>query len=267
MKSATQLRQKIDRRELTVGMIVTHHLWLDLLEVARNAGFDFLIVDQEHVAFDEVLLGDFCAAARQVDFPVLIRPPETQYSLARRALDKGAVGLLLPQVDSLELMGEVREAIFMPPRGRRRVGGPGNRWVGDFNHETWVREVEDHLVILPQIESRDGMRVAEAVARLDFVTALAVGPYDLSTDLGVCWQPESPVLLNAIETIRSAATAAGKNTMMVGDGGTLIRNGFSFVCVAEPTAFLEASLKQHVAALRGGPRGDIPHPTSRPHVP
>jgi len=159
MNSARQTRHKIDCRALTIGVIVTHHLWLDLPEIATNANFDFVSVDQEHVAFDERLLSDFRAAARRVDLPVLIRPPGTRYSFVQRALNEGAVG-----------------------------------------------------------------------------------PYDLSADLGVCRQAASPLLLDAVNTTCSAANTAGKNTMMVGDGDTLIRNGFTFVCVAEPTAFLESSL-------------------------
>lgn len=252
MTSARNLRDRIQRRQLTVGAIVTHHLWHELIEIARTAGLDFLIIDQEHVAFDEELVAAVCATARLLDFPVLIRPPESQYTFIRRALDKGAAGLLLPQVESMETVAEIRRAVFMPPHGRRRVGGPGNRWVSDFNHATWRQQVEQDLVILPQIESPRGVEVAGEIAKVDFVTALAIGPYDLSTELEVCWQPDSPKLRGAIERIRSAADSAGKNTMMVGDGPTLVSRGFTFVCVAEPTSFLEAALKAHVASLRAG---------------
>jgi 2-keto-3-deoxy-L-rhamnonate aldolase RhmA len=256
MNSAKILREKINQPgRLTLGVIVTFHLWHELLEICRNGGFDFIIIDQEHVAFDEELVASICSTARMIDFPVLIRPPETEYSYIRRALDKGACGLMLPQVSSTNDMEVVRQAVHMPPRGKRRVGGPGNRWVKDYNYPTWRDSVEQDLIVLPQIESAAGVANAEAIARHEVTTSLAIGPYDLSTDLGVCWQPDSPKLTGALETIRQAGRRAGKNTMMVGDGRRLAGQGFNFMCIGEPSAMLEAAMTNTTAALRQG-QGD-----------
>jgi len=253
MKSAQILREKIkDPNRRTLGVIVTFHLWAELTEIVMNAGYDFMIVDQEHLAFDEELVATVCSIGRMTNFPVLIRPPETEYSHIRRALDKGACGLMLPQVGSVEDMDRVRDGIYMQPRGKRRVGGPGNRWVKDYNYPTWKETVESDLVILPQIESPRGIANAEAIARHEVTTALAIGPYDLSTELGVCWQPDSPKLVEGLQKIRQAAKAAGKNTMMVGDGKRLIQQGFNFMCVGEPSGILEGAMTSSVAALRQG---------------
>jgi 4-hydroxy-2-oxoheptanedioate aldolase len=216
------------------------------------------------MAFDEEKVADACAVGRLIQFPILIRPPESEYSFVRRALDKGAVGLMLPQVQSVKMLDEVRQAVYMPPRGRRRVGGPGNRWPKDFQYTSWLQTVEDNLIILPQIESLQGVENAEAIAQHELTTALAIGPYDLSSDLGVCWTPDHPKLQQAVSAIRRTGRSAGKNTLMVGDGPTLIRNGFTFICVAEPSSFLEAALKNHVGAMRAG---TSPPGTSQPHVP
>jgi 2-keto-3-deoxy-L-rhamnonate aldolase RhmA len=272
MKSARVLREKILSERLTLGMIVTNHFWIDLLEIARNAGLDYLIIDTEHVAFDEEKVADACSMARLIDFPVLIRPPESEYSFVRRALDKGAVGVMLPQVEGPQTLDKARDAVYMPPRGRRRVGGPGNRWPKDFQYASWRQTVEDELIVLPQIESRQGLQNVESIARHELTTALAIGPYDLSADLGVCWKPDDPKLQDALRVIRRAGRAVGKNTLMVGDGPTLIRNGFTFICAAEPTYFLERALREHVAAMRrGGSNGDSdadPESTSKQaHVP
>jgi 2-keto-3-deoxy-L-rhamnonate aldolase RhmA len=265
MKSAQILREKInDPNHRTIGVIVTFHLWAELTEIIKNAGYDFMIVDNEHVAFDEELVSTVCTIGRMTDFPVLIRPPETEYSYIRRALDKGACGLMLPQVASTADLDRVRDGIYMQPRGKRRVGGPGNRWVKDYNYSTWKSTVEDDLVILPQIESPRGIENAEAIARHEVTTALAIGPYDLSTELGVCWQPDSPKLTDALQRIRHAGKSVGKNTMMVGDGKRLIQQGFNFMCVGEPSAMLEGAMTSSVAALRQG-QGDPA--ASESHVP
>ena len=250
MKSARILREKIDNRSRTLGMLVMEHLWLGFLEIARNVGLDYLIIDLEHSQFSWDLVGDVCAVGRQLDFPILIRPPETTCSYVRRAADCGACGLLLPQVAGVEMLDEVRRGLYLPPRGQRRPGGRGNRWVPDIQYETWVREVENDFIVLPQIENQAGLEQAEAIARHELTTAIAIGPYDLSASLGVCWDPTHPRHQEAVAQIRAAGAAAGKPMWMIGPGPALIEAGFTFICIGEPLGMLEAYLKQSIEDLR-----------------
>ena len=99
----------------------------------------------------------------------------------------------------------------MPPCGRRRPGGPGNAWVSNVQYETWRKEVEDDFIVLPQIESKQDLANLDAIARHEVTTAMALGPYDLSTELGCCYNPNAPQLINALAAIRKAATAVNKN--------------------------------------------------------
>ena len=91
-----------------------------------------------------------------------------------------------------------------------------------------------------------------AIAQHEIVTAMAVGPYDMSARLGVCWQPDNTKLQNALQTIRDAATAAGKPMWMIGDGEKAAKQGFHFLCIAEPMNLLRAALKRNVDAIRQG---------------
>ena len=151
----------------------------------------------------------------------------------------------------------------MKPRGRRRPGGLGNFWVQDYQYTTWKTEVEDDLIILPQIESVKGLENAEAIARDSLTTAMAVGPYDLSADLGVCWQPNNPKLIDALQKIQKASATAGKTTWMIGDGAALIKQGFRFFCMAEPIMLLEGTLRNMVTQLKSG----VQVPTADPDRP
>lgn len=250
MKSAAILREKINSGRPTIGALATLHFWPELVEVARNAGLDYLIIDTEHLTHDAERVSTGCAIGRLIDFPVLIRPPETQYGPLRLAADLGPCGFLLPQVRGPEALDEARDALYMPPRGKRRPGGPGNRWPADFQYESWKRDVEQDWIVLPQIESPQGLANADAIAKHEITTAIAVGPYDLSACLGVCWQPQHPTLTSALERIRAAGRSAGKNMWMIGDGPTLLRQGFTFLCIAEPVYLLEASLRNAANALK-----------------
>ena len=254
MKSAQILRARLENRELTVGILATYHFWMEILEIAINAGMDYLIIDLEHKTHGAELVADACNYARRVDFPVMIRPARTDRESVRLALDLGPCGLMLPMIETPAQLDEARAGIYMPPRGERRPGGQGNRWVTDFNYETFKATVEDDLIVMPQIESPLGLEHVDAIAQHELTTALGVGPYDLSARLGVCWQPEHPRLCRALQTIQRAAEQAGKHAWMIGDGATAVGQGYYFVCIGEPMMFLENEFGRQVAALRSSVR-------------
>ena len=250
MKPAAVLRKKIGTADPVLGLLATFHFWPGLVEIAIEAGFDYLIIDLEHLTHNAEAVADACAFGRRVGFPILIRPPSAEFTPVRLAMDLGPCGLLVPYVETAEALDEVRDAVYMKPRGRRRPGGPGNAWVKDYNYSTWKSDVEDHLIILPQIESKLALKNVDAIVRHELTTAIAIGPYDLSADLGVCWQPNHPLLADAYARVRKAGLAAGKNTWVVGDGPTLLAQGFNFICLTESTMYLKAVLTKLVSTAR-----------------
>jgi 2-keto-3-deoxy-L-rhamnonate aldolase RhmA len=242
MKAARQLMQKVGAGQITTGVLATDLLWPQLIEFLQLAQMDYLIADQEHGTHSDDLVAAVCALGRQVDFPVLIRPIDTETSTIRRAIDRGPCGLLLPTVETVSQLDRVRDSIWMPPRGRRRPGGPGNYWVSDFGYDSWKQQVEDDFIVLPQIESRLGLEKADQIAAHEITTAIAIGPYDLSMELGVGAQLGHPTMMEAIYRIRAAGEAAGKAMWRIGDGPTMVREGFHFLCVGEPMGMLKGAL-------------------------
>lgn len=244
MKSARILKKKIANSSyITTGMIVTYHFWPSIIEMAMRAGMDYVIIDLEHLTFDHTLVAEACSIGRREDFPVLIRPAACEFTPMRLAMDLGPCGLLVPYVESIEDMEEIQNAVYLKPRGRRRPGGLGNYWVSDFNYQTWKKEVENELIILPQIESLKGLKNRNTIAAHPLTTALAVGPYDLSADLGTCFDPDAPLLLESLGQIRESARQAGKPMWMIGDGPQLAKSGYHFICITEPIMFLQKQLE------------------------
>ena len=250
MKAARVLREKIADGRIVTGVLTTDLLWPALVEYLQKAEFDYLIIDLEHGAHSEQQVAEVCALGRMIDFPVLIRPIDCDYATIRRTIDFGPCGCLLPGVESAIALDGVRDGIYLPPRGRRRPGGPGNYWVKDFLYESWKREVEDFYIVLPQIETRQGLANADAIAAHEITTAIAIGPYDLSADLGVCEIMDAPQMRDAIEVIRRAGERCGKTMWRIGDGPTLAAAGFTFLCIAEPMAALKETLGQKNRATR-----------------
>lgn len=250
MKPAVVLRQRIAATDPVLGLLATFHFWPGLVEMAIDADFDYLIIDLEHLTHNAEAVAEACAFGRRVGFPILIRPPSAEFTPVRLAMDLGPCGLLVPYIETAEALNEVRDAVYMKPRGRRRPGGPGNAWVKDYNYSTWKSDVEDHLIILPQIETKLGLKNVDAIVGHELTTAIAIGPYDLSADLGVCWEPNHPLLAAAYTRVRESALAANKNTWVVGDGPTLLAQGFNFICLTESTMYLKAMLKNLVSTAR-----------------
>jgi 4-hydroxy-2-oxoheptanedioate aldolase len=251
MQPAADLKLRLAKNELTLGVLITDHLWPRLIEICKQAGLHYAIVDQEHGPHSDEAVAHACQIARLADFPLIVRCVSTDFTVVRRAIDMGPSGLMFPCVDTTQQLDVVRDAIRMPPRGKRRPGGPGNHWLDNYQYETWRREVEEHFVVLPQIESRIGLKNAVEIAGHEIVTALAVGPYDLAADLGCCWNPEAAIFRDAVAQLRAAAEVANKPFWMIGNADLLVKDGFRFVCVGEPSYILAGAIRAQVERLKG----------------
>src|SRR5262245_10612583 len=100
MDAARRLREKISRREPTTGLLVSDHLWTDLVEIAARSEIDYLIADMEHGCASTEVVAEVCATGRRMKFPVLVRPRSNDYATIRLAVDLGPCGFLLACVET-----------------------------------------------------------------------------------------------------------------------------------------------------------------------
>src|SRR5665213_3415386 len=160
-------------------------LWLSLMnsytaELCAGAGFDWFLIDAEHAPNTlENILHQLQAIAPYGVAPV-VRPANRDPDMLKLLLDMGVRNFLIPMVESAEQARALVGAVRYPPRGYRGVGhvlGRASRWgrVGDY-----LKRSDDEICLLVQIESRQGMDNLEAIAAVDGVDGLFVGPADLS---------------------------------------------------------------------------------------
>jgi 2-keto-3-deoxy-L-rhamnonate aldolase RhmA len=246
LKPAAELKAKLSTDQPVIGMMATDQAWPFLVEICRNSGLDYLVVDREHGHFSDELVSQICQVGRLAGFPVLVRTVSCEASVVRRAIDMGPCGVLLPGVETTEQLEQVQEAALMPPRGRRRPGGMGNYWLGNYHYETWKSEFEDHFIVIPQIESQLGVNNADSLATHPLVTALGLGPYDLSADLGCCWDPENVKYTTALDQVKAAADRAGKKVWVGTDAPALRAKGYTFLWIGTTTSLLTAVLTQTI---------------------
>jgi 4-hydroxy-2-oxoheptanedioate aldolase len=267
MQAAITLREKIASGSLITGLLAIDHVWTDLVETSVGTGLDYLIVCLEHGPHSPDLVAEVCATGRRMNFPVLIRPRSNDYATLRHCIDLGACGFLLACVESAKDLDLVRDAIRLPPNGRRRPGGMGNRWVENLTAVEWKAGVEDHFIVLPQIETKVGLKNAKEIAAHEITTALAAGPYDLSAELGVCGQMSAPPLKAALQSLKRTATECGKGMWMIGSNVVeLVNDGFTFLCIGEPTWILDAALREKVKQGRAALGQELPTEAAAPQI-
>lgn len=256
LKPAAELKAKLSADELVIGLMAIDQAWPFLVEICQMNGLDYLIVDREHGAFSNELVSHICQVGRLANFPVLVRTISCEPSVIRRAMDLGPCGLLLPCVETTEQLDQVQQAALMPPRGRRRPGGLGNYWLDDYQYVNWKATFEDHFVVIPQIESQAGVDSAASIAAHPLVTALGLGPYDLSADLSCCWNPQHEAFTQALRQVKEAADQAGKKVWMGTDAPALRAQGYTFLWIGTTTTLLSRAIKSVVGEIRHSASAD-----------
>jgi 4-hydroxy-2-oxoheptanedioate aldolase len=249
---AKRLKNQLAANETVVGLMATDHAWPHLVEIAQQGGLDYLIIDREHGSFSDELVAHICQVARLANFPVLVRAISSEVDVLRRLIDLGPCGILLPCVESTDQLDQAAQAILMPPRGRRRPGGAGNAWVSNYNYETWKAELEDHFIVIPQIESQLGVDRAKEIAAHDIVTAMGLGPYDLSADMGCCWEPENEKYQEAIAQVKAAADAVDKKVWAGTDAPALRAKGYTFLWIGTVTTMLNKAFSDTLQSIKQG---------------
>jgi len=222
-------------------------------ELCGQAGFDWIVLDLEHGAATEAdLLGLLYAVGTTPMVPI-VRAQSAERLRVGRALDLGAAGVMLPQLQSL---AEVREAVGYlryPPLGQRGVAlRTRGADMGTIGHADVARVINERIVGIVQIESPGTVADADAIAALDAVDVLFVGPADLSHGLGVPGRFDDPSYLDALRTVVAACERHGKAAgILIYDASALPRHlelGFRFIGLGSEGAFVSAGARAMLAA-------------------
>ena len=214
-------------------------------ELVARAGPDYVVVDQQHGAVGPGELLGMLQAVQGAGVPALVRVGSHDPWVIGHALDLGAEGVIVPLVDGPEEAAAIVAACRYAPAGRRSWGR--------------VRgEPDADPLVLAMIETRAGLDAVDAIVATEGLDGVYIGPSDLSLGLGASPSPriEEPVVLEAIEAVRSAADAAGVlcglHCLNPGDAARFSREGFAMVTAGGDAGFLRRSLADVMAAARGG---------------
>lgn len=223
----------------------TSGLWVSLAdpiaaEIGAGAGFDWLVLDGEHSPNDlRTILGQL-QAVQAYPVSVIVRPVEGDRAIIKQLLDVGVQTILAPMVESAEQAVALVESVRYPPAGRRGVAtARAARW---GRVENYWEQADSQMCVIAQIESQDGLDNLEAIAAVEGIDALFVGPSDLGASLGYLGQPDHPVVRAAVADALTRSVAAGCKAGVLALTKELVDEyreaGASFVGVAIDTAIL-----------------------------
>ena len=213
-----------------------------IAEICAGSGLDWLLIDAEHSPNGlESLLAQLQAVH---GYPVsaVVRPPSGDAVLLKQYLDLGVQNLLIPMVDTAEQAGELVLAVNYPPHGIRGVGSAlarASRW---NRVEGYLENAADTLTLLVQIETAAAVDNVAAIAAVDGVDGLFIGPSDLAASMGHLGQQEHPDVVAAVEhcirEIKAAGKPVGVNAFAEATARRYIDAGVDFILVGADVALL-----------------------------
>lgn len=224
-------------------------------EICARQGFDWLLLDGEHSPNS---IGTLLAQAQAIAaFPVepIVRVPFGEPVVIKQYLDLGLHTLLVPMVETAEHARELVRACRYPPHGIRGVSSATSRGA-DFGLDAdYLHTASERITLIVQIESRKGLENLPAIAEVEGVDALFIGPSDLAASLGHIGEPLHPEVTAAIDQARAAIAAAGKPAGIFAvspeHARQAIADRFAFVSVGTDIGLLISGARQVLQAVRG----------------
>jgi len=215
--------------------------------------WDWVWVDGQHgqLGYQDILA--LVRACDLVQRPAIVRVPAHEVGPIALALDMGAAGVMVPQVDTAEQAQAVARAAKFPPLGNRSYGG---RRPVDLAGRTYSDTANEDTILIAQIESPTAIANAEAIAATPGVDALFLGPDDVMLRRGFSMTtPRSKDTLGKdLEAVASACRKHGKIACTVGFGAEMltlcVQTGYQLIVAGGDVAFLANASKQAAADAR-----------------
>jgi 2-keto-3-deoxy-L-rhamnonate aldolase RhmA len=207
------VKRTLARGGVALGTMVFEFNSTGIARADAAAGAEFVIFDMEHTGWSTDTIRTLVATARGAALVPMVRVPATQYHLIARPLDVGAMGIMVPNVETEEQARTVVRSARYPPLGARGAGfGLAH---DDYDYRgadalATMRRANEELLLIAQIESVRGLENVEQIAALEGIDVLWIGHFDLTNSMGIPTQFSHPDYLRAVERVVAACARFGK---------------------------------------------------------
>ncbi|MCO5107535.1 MAG: 4-hydroxy-2-oxoheptanedioate aldolase [Burkholderiaceae bacterium] len=240
-------------------------LWVALAdpysaELCAGVGYDWLLLDGEHAPNDlRSLLAQLQSVAAYRSHPV-VRPPSGDPNLIKQLLDIGALTLLVPMVETAKQARQLVRATRYPPAGIRGVGSALAR-ASRFNLvPDYLARADAEICLLVQVETVRGLENLDAIAAVDGVDGVFIGPSDLAASMGHLGNPAHEAVRAAIDDAMRRIVASGKaGGILATDEGfarRMIAAGCRFVAIGTDVSVLMRGARTLLQGFAGERDGD-----------
>ncbi len=245
-------RQRLEQRDLLIGTFLTLPS-PEVAEILYEAGFDWLWIDMEHGSLEmkdvqRVLqaVGDKCTC--------IIRVPSNDDVWIKKVLDIDPAGIIVPHVNSAEEVHKILQSSKYPPEGARSVGISRAQGYG-MKFQDHVDHANKNVIVIPQIEHIDAVENIESIVAVPGVSAVVVGPYDLSGSMGKLGNVSDAEVQQKVKIVKKACLKVGLPVGIFGVDADAVRPyidlGYNLIAVGTDTLFLGKSAQQTIKLLRG----------------
>lgn len=250
-------RERLERGELSLGVGLRQARGVEIAKILKTCGYDWLFIDLEHSTLSLDMAAQISVAALDAGIAPLARVPQGEFALATRVLDGGALGIVMPHVNTPDEARASVAHLKYPPVGHRSVAGALAHF--DFKSiETGelTATLNAATLLVVMIETPQAVENAEAIAAVPGIDALLIGTNDLAMEMGLPGDFANPRVVSAYETVVAACRKHGK---FPGMGGVynepLLRRfiglGMRLILSGGDTAMLMQAATQRSTFLRG----------------
>ena len=249
------LRVKLDRGEPVFGTMVMEFASPGLPQVLAAAGADFVVYDQEAGCLDLAAVKNQIALTRGLPIVPLVNVPWHDYHLLVQPLDCGAMGLMVPVVETAAQAEAIARITHYPPKGVRGAafGIAHDDYLG-VDLPSAIPAADARNLIIAKIETVRGVENIEAIMAVAGIDVAFVGHMDLSVSLGTPGRYDTPEFVAAMARVIAACKANGKHGACLVTSAEVGKRwlglGFRVVIFANDIILLSSALKSGLEALR-----------------
>jgi len=244
----SNMKQRLKNGEVVVGSFFKTNNQ-NMVEMMAYAGFEFLIVDNEHSNFDHVDIENIVRAADGVKLDTIIRIPASSEENLLHCLDSGATGIQVPSLRNVEDAKRFAPFTKYYPEGKR--GFNGNQRAAKYGFLSiaeYMKASNENTLVVVQVENLQMADQVEELCKIPEIDVIFVGPGDLSQDIGKPMQVNDPdvvkVIDGIIEKTKKSDKAIGIWVGNLKDAKAYIDKGVRYLGFTSDTTIFVNALKE-----------------------
>jgi len=250
-----KVKHALQNGGVSIGTMVFEFPTTGIGRIAAEAGAEFVIFDMEHTGWSIETIRGLIATSRAAALIPMVRVPATEYNLISRPLDVGAMGIMVPMVESAEQAQKIVNSAKYPPRGKRGAAfgvAHDDYTGGDIIAK--MASANEEVFLIAQIETATGIENVDNIAAVEGIDCLWIGHFDLTNFLGIPGQFTHPTYLAAVQSVLDACAKHGKVAgIMCGDVATgqgQLAQGFRAMAYSGDLWIYQNALRDGISALR-----------------